>query len=192
MTVELNPVGLHWMKGSEEDPADLCAHGDFEFRIGGDVLSDGTQGRSLTLSAAALFLLRTLSRPHTSASRVGGHLFPCCGFCMYDVPGESDVVIVGCPNGEDFEIDHQEEGATILVRAVDGREWPVNPDAWRAAVFAFADAVSDFYASSPPRCPTPDDSAGFRAFEAEWERRRDRPFGSIRGEREPSRDGPTP
>ena len=71
MTVQLIPVGLHWMKGSEDDPSDLCAHGDFEFRIGTDVLSDGAQDRSLTLSAAALFLLRTLCMPHTSASRVG-------------------------------------------------------------------------------------------------------------------------
>jgi len=169
------------MKGSEDDPSDLCAHGDFEFRIGTDVLSDGAQDRSLTLSAAALFLLRTLCMPHTSASRVGDHLFPCCGFCMYDVPDDSDVVIIGCPNGEDFEVDHQKGGTTVLVRAVDGREWSVDSDSWRAAVFAFADAVSGFFASSSPRRPTPDDAAGFRAFKAEWERRRERPFGSMSG-----------
>ena len=191
MPVQLSPVDLRWIKGSEDDPADLCAHGDFEFRIDGDVLSDGSAGRGLTLSAAALYLLRTLSRSHTKAKPVGDHLFPCCGHAMYDVPDQDDVVICGCPNGEDFEVDHREAGASVLVRGADGREWSVDRDSWRDAVFAFADAVSEFYARSSPKRPTPDDAAGFRAFRGEWERRRGRPFGRISGEQGRHPDGPT-
>ena len=174
MSVQLTPIDLRWIKGSEDDPSDLCAHGDFEFRIDGDVLSDGTAGRELTLSAAALYLLRTLSRSHT---RDDEHLFPCCGFEMYDVPDQDDVVIVGCPEGETYEVLLREADESVLVRDADGREWSVGEDSWRAAVFAFADAVSEFYARSSRRRPASDDAAGFRAFQAEWERRRGRPLG---------------
>lgn len=186
MPVTLRPVGLHWL-GGDDRPSDLCAHGDFELRIGDDTLSDGTQARGLTLSAAALYLLRTLSSPHTSATPVGDHLFPCCGFCLYGVPGERDVLIVGCPGGEDLEVDHGEDGSGVLVRSAGGREWAIDWSSWKTAVFSFADAVSAFYASSAPREPAPEDAAGFRAFVAEWERRRGRPFGRVTDEQ----DGPS-
>lgn len=191
MSVQLSPVDLRWNEAAEDDPADLCAHGDFEFRIDGDVLSDGFAGRELTLSAGALYLMRTLSRPHTKDAPVGDQLFPCCGFNMYDVAGESDVLILGCPNGEDFEVDHREGGNLVVVRAPEGREWFVDRDSWREAVFAFADAVSEFYARSLPKRPSPEGAAGYRAFEAEWERRRGRPLAILRDETGPSTDGPT-
>lgn len=95
-----------------DDPKDLCAHGDVTFRLGEDVLLD-TNGRDLTVSAAALYLLRTLSVPHTRELPVGDHLFPCCGFAMRDIPGERDVAICGCPNGEDFEVLHQVQPPTL-------------------------------------------------------------------------------
>lgn len=192
MFVQLSPVHLRWIKGSKDDPEDLCAHGDFEFRIGGDVLSDGSAGRELTLSAAALYLLRTLSRSHTRDEPVGDHLFPCCGHAMYDLPDQDEVVIVGCPDGEDFEVDHREGDALVLVRAAGGLEWSVDRDSWRDAVCTFADGVSEFYAMSSPKRPTADDAAGFRAFQAEWERRRGRPFGRINGNQGRSPDGPIP
>jgi hypothetical protein len=179
MSVQLSPVDLRWINGSEDDPADLCAHGDFEFRIDGEVLSDGSAGRELTLSAAALYLLRTLSRSHTKDEPLGDHLFPCCAHAMYDVPDQDDVAIVGCFNGVDFEVDHRDGGTSVLVRGADGRGWSVDRQSWRDAVFAFADAVSEFYARSSPKRPAADDADGFRAFQDEWERRRGRPFGRI-------------
>ncbi len=170
--VVLQPVKLRWINDAADDPADFCAHGDVEFRIGDDVLLDGTPGRNLTVSAAALYLLRTLSVPHTREAPVGDHLFPCCGFSLYDVAGEPDVAICGCPCGEDFEIRHQVSGAGVIVRAADGREWPVGWPEWRAAVLGFADRVSDFYAACSPKRVAADNVAGFAKFVAEWERRR--------------------
>jgi hypothetical protein len=170
--VTLRPVNLQWIRGADDDPDDLCAHGDVEFRIGEDVLLNPQTGRDLTVSAAALYLLRTLSVPHTREAPVGDHLFPCCGFTMYAVDGEPDVVICGCPGGHDFEVLHEVGGAGVVVRAADGREWPVGWPEWRAAVFAFADEVAAFYAACSPRRPADDDAAGFRRFAAEWERRR--------------------
>jgi hypothetical protein len=169
--VILQPVRLRWIQGAADDPKDSCAHGDVEFRIDDDVLLD-TNGKDLTVSAAALYLLRTLSVPHTKATPVGDHLFPCCGFAMWDIPGQDDVAVCGCPNCEDFEILHQTSGEGIVIRAADGREWKADWPEWRASVFAFADRVSEFYTACSPKHPSEDDVAGFKKFQLEWERRR--------------------
>ncbi|HYH63302.1 MAG TPA: hypothetical protein VD866_01245 [Urbifossiella sp.] len=170
--ITLRPVNLRWIQGAADDPLDLCAHGEVEFRIGCDVLLDPTAMKEVTVSAAALYLLRTLATPHTRADPVGDHLFPCCGFAMYEVDGQQDVVVCGCPNGEDFEVLHRVDGAGVVVRAADGREWFCLWPDWRAAVFTFADAVSTFYGKCSSKRPAADYEAGFRCFLAEWERRR--------------------
>jgi hypothetical protein len=176
--VDLKPLNLRWIKGPVDDPWDLCAHGDVEFRISTDVLLEGAKGRNLTVSAAGLYLLRTLSVPHTKAVPVGEYLFPCCGFSMYDVPGQDDVVICGCANGVDFEVLHEARGAGVIVRSDDGRAWPVEWSRWREAVFGFADRVSAFYAAASAKQVTDEEDArGFGKFVAEWERRRGRPLG---------------
>jgi len=57
--ISLRPTGLHWINGSTDDPADLCAHAGVEFEIDGDVL---IQGGQWTVNAAAVYLLRTSFR----------------------------------------------------------------------------------------------------------------------------------
>lgn len=172
----LRPLNLCWVKGVADDPKDLCAHGDVEFRIGDDVLLV-TTGMGLTVSAAALYLLRTLSISHTQGNPVGDHLFPCCGFNMWDLPGQDHVAICGCPGGEDFEVLHEDGGTGVVVRAADGREWQVGWPEWRGAVLRFADRVSEFYAACSPKQPTEEDAPGLKKFLAEWQRRRAQPFG---------------
>jgi hypothetical protein len=174
--VVLRPLNLRWINGPGDDPQDLCAHGDVEFRVGENVLLDPTAGRNLTVSAAALYLLRTLSAPHTKQSPVGDHLFPCCGFTMYDIDDQDDVVICGCPSGVDFEVRHQ--GGEVVIRSDEGREYRAAGDEWRSAVFEFADRVSSFYAGAATKQPADDeDRRGFAKFASEWERRRGRPLG---------------
>jgi hypothetical protein len=144
------------------------------------LLGVDTNGKDLTVSAGALYLLRNLSNPHTKADPVGEHLFLCCGFAMWDVPGKEDVAVCGCPNGEDFEIIHEVSGTGVVVRAADGREWQIGWPEWRTTVFGFADRVSAFYAACSPKQPSAEDAAGFQKFRAEWERRRGTPFGRTR------------
>ncbi len=172
--VTLRPVNVSWIKGATDDPTDLCAHGHIEFRVGNDVLMNPVTGPEVTVSAAALYLLRTLSWPHTKAHPVGEHLFPCCGFVMYDIEGQEDVVLMGCPKGTDFEIQHAEDGKVVVVKSSDGREFRVGWSAWVDAVRGFADKVAEFYGKSSPKEPSEEDAAGFRRFAAEWERRRGR------------------
>jgi hypothetical protein len=171
--VIIRPLNLRWIRGAADDPKDLCAHGDVEFRIEDDILLDAITRKDLTVSTAALYLLRTLAVPHTRDAPVGDHLFPCCGFSMYDVGDQEDVVICGCPNGEDFEVFHDVSGAGVVVRATDGSNWHVGWPEWRTAVFHFADKVSEFYAASSSKEPhEEEDAKGFRKFVAEWYRRR--------------------
>ncbi len=66
-----------------------------------------------------------------------------------------------------------------MVRAADGREWMVGWPEWRAAVFAFADRVSEFYAACSSKQPSEDDAAGFKKFQVEWERRRGAALGTM-------------
>jgi hypothetical protein len=180
VVVILQPIRLRWIQGEDDDPKDLCAHGDIDFRIGQDVLVDDSNGKDLTVSAAALYLLRSLSTPHTEETCSGENLFPCCGHSMWDIPGKEDVTITGCPLGVDFEIRHEPNGETFVIRADDGREWSVPRSEWREAVFYFADRVSDFYASCLPKQPTKDDAPGFDKFLQEWERRRGLPLGRTK------------
>lgn len=173
----LQPVGLCWIKQVADDPGDLCAHGHVDFRIGEEVLVHPLDRPEVTVSAAALYLLRSLEKSHSREAPVGDQLFPCCGFSMFEEAGSPDVVIIGCPNGLDFEVLH---GSNVQLKARTGRSWHIPMIEWRAAVFAFADRVSEFYASCSAKCPTAGDSAGFRRFVAEWERRRGAKFGANR------------
>lgn len=180
MDIILRPVNLRWINDATDDPADFCVHGEVEFCIGGDTLVTPAVTKGYTLSAAGLYLLRTLSKPHTPESPVGEHLFPCCGFTLYDICGEQDVVVQGCLSGIDFEVRHREAGDGVTVRSPDGREWDANWDEWRAAVLGFADSVSDFYAACSSKQVAPNDQAGYAKFVAEWERRRGKGFGRRR------------
>jgi len=122
-----------------------------------------------TVSAAAIYLLRTLSQSHTAASRVGDHLFPCCG-TMLDAGGP-DVLIIGCLGGSDFDV--QREGDRIVLTHGSGAH-EVSFRAWSDAVCDFSDSVRAFYDRSLPRQPSDEDDAkALRAFLTEWTRRRE-------------------
>jgi hypothetical protein len=168
--IVLRPTNLHWLDGSTDNPQDLCAHSGVEFQIDGEQLVQGNDG-DWTVSAAALYLLRTLSRPHTKTAPVGEHLFPCCGRGFYEVEGEEDAVLVGCNRGIDFEILRVSDDVTTTAK--DGLQYRVSFPDWRNAVCGFCDAVRDFYAASSPKEPADaDEQRGFELFLSEWSRRR--------------------
>jgi hypothetical protein len=165
----LRPTNLHWIE-SIDDASDLCAHSPVEFRICDATLINPADG-DWTVSAASVYLLRTLSRPHTKQQPVAEHLFPCCGNGMFDVDGEDDVLIVGCNSGIDFEVVHA--GGEVLLTTADDARYSVQSSDWRGAVCQFADAVQAFYAASRPKNPEDDtDRAGFVKLIGEWARRR--------------------
>jgi hypothetical protein len=170
MTIFIRTTRLHWLDAFPDDPSDLCSHSPVHVEVNGALLVKPEDG-DCTVSASALYLLRTLSRPHDSTSRVGEHLFPCCGHAMFDV-GTPEVLILGCPGGDDFDVVRSHDVVTLSRPGGFVHEVPFL--AWREAVCAFSDAVRDFYERSPPRQPRDDvDAKGFGVFLAEWTRRRE-------------------
>lgn len=163
---------MRWITENDESAADICVHGDVEFEVNGEVLVEPAKAENLTVSAAALYLMRTLTASHTREAPLCELLFPCCGRAMWDIEGQCDVLITGCGSGEDFEIRHQQDGSGVVIRAHDGREWSVGTEEWQVAVMAFADSVAEFYSRHPRRKPSTEDKPGFAKFLSEWERRR--------------------
>ena len=167
--ITLAPTRLHWINDDGiDDPEDLCAHSPVHFEIDGDSIVSPDDG-DVAVSAAAIFLLRTLERDHTEDDPVGDQLFPCCGHAMYDT-GEDDVVICGCPNGIDLNVSH--DGKSIQVSAAEGRKYSVPSDDWRQAVMQFSNTVRQFYDDSLEKKPFDDEqAAGYAKMLSEWNRR---------------------
>ncbi|MDB4766848.1 hypothetical protein OAG71_04090 [bacterium] len=171
--ISLLPTRLHWIKDDgKDDPKDLCAHSPVRLEINGDTLVAPEDGDA-TVSAAALYLLRTLEADHTKLNPVGDQLFPCCGHGMFDT-GDADVVISGCPNGSEVFVERLGDITRLTTPA--GVSYEVPNDEWRGAVHDFSDAVLDFYKQSASKTPHDDEqSAGFAKMMCEWKRRRGGP-----------------
>ena len=166
----LRPTNLHWIGGSVDDSADLCAHSSVDFRIGDSVLVKPSDG-DWTVSAAALYLLRTLSQPHTKQRPITEYLFPCCGNGIFEVDGQADVQIVGCNSGIDFEVIRIAD--EVILTAQDGTKYRVTFSDWSKAVCEFSDSVREFYSASSPKQPEEDwEIRSFHKFLSEWSRRR--------------------
>jgi hypothetical protein len=165
----LRLLSLHWLNTlpAEED---LCAHGRAAVQLGGVELCDATE--EWTVSAAALYLLRTLAADHTPEHPVGDHLVPCCGFAMWPDETSDDVLVVGCPNGVDWRVEH--EPGQVRLTAPGGKTVVVPFQDYRTQVLRFADQVEAFYQrSGPKKLPADaDDAQGYERFWAEWHRRR--------------------
>jgi hypothetical protein len=168
--VILKAHNLRWIDDSLDNPEDLCAHGGIEFSVEGLYISRPEDGK-WCVSAAALYLLRTLSQSHTSENPVAETLFPCCGHSMFAIEDREDCVIIGCPNGINFDVIYDK--GDIVIKTSDGQIKRVRRKTWVNAVISFSDQVSDFYKSSSPKKPYDQTSKdGFEAFLGEWQRRR--------------------
>lgn len=171
--LSLSLLKAHWLD-APEPLDDQCAHGTVSLSVDGHSLVSPQDGE-LTVSAAALNLLRTIEHDHTPESPVseGGQLFPCCGFNVCAGGERFPVLIVGCPTGVDIQVVHVHEG--VAIRA-NGFESFVSEQEWRRAVVSFAESVLDFYDREPPRNPIKDaeDRRGWRAFWQEYRERLER------------------
>ncbi len=157
---------INWIDGKTKNQSDLCAHGHVTVKIG-DYYDEYFGG---SVSATALYLLKTLSRDHIFGAE--NQLVPCCGFSMNAVErnefGEI-CEILGCPDGLDWTVKH--DGTSIHLIVKDGTSVAIPFEQYKTAVFAFSDKVKQFYDSSLPRnisdCDEYD-KAGFKAFCDEW------------------------
>ena len=166
----LQLLTLRWLDTlpAEED---RCAHGKVEVRIGETMVSDAS-GEEWTVSAAALYLLRTLTQSHTPESPVGDQLLPCCGFAMWPDDSTENVFICGCPNGLNWRVEHEQ--TNVRLTPDNGPAITIATENYQAQILAFADQVEQFYRTSAPKQvpDDADDARGYELFWAEWHRRR--------------------
>ena len=182
MAIELEASDLHWIKREEDDPGDHCAHGCVSFRV--NETSFVEPDRRWTLSASALYLLRTLEDSHTHSDDVtqGNYLFPCCGFNVWPSDtGKYKVYILGCPNGIDVHIILQNN--LVVIQSLDGKSETVSFLEWVNAVCNFADQIMAFYRSCSPKLEHQDDydRIGWAEFWKEWEYRRNKSYSTLGG-----------
>lgn len=165
----LHPRDLTWINYQVDDPYDLCAHGKVQFDIDGVNLVRVEDGE-WTVSAAALFLLRTLKKDHSTKAPLFENVIPHCGTGFYVKEGEDDVKIIECPIGINFQVIHIRDTVQIIMN--DEKTFIVTSEEWQNAVLTFSQAVREFYAASTPKTPVDhSDKAGFDKFMLEWKNR---------------------
>jgi hypothetical protein len=168
--IKLEIHELQWINGSADDPKDQCAHGRVNFEVNGTVFVKPEDGL-WTVSAAGLYLLRSLSEDHTPSNSIAdGFLFPCCGFDVWLIGTRFKVVCIGCPSGIDVSITHT--NGEVVLHSPSGTE-SLSSSAWREAVLAFVSKVRNFYQVSSPKEAIQDElgKPGWAAFWQEWDER---------------------
>ncbi len=156
---------LQWIDGARDNPQDLCLHGRVMVQIGETVLEDCG-----TVSATALYLLKTLTEDKT----ISPHeiqMIPCCGHTILPDEAGENVIILGCDTGTDWSTRH--EGGMIRIDLPSGETEFVRLDDYRGEVFRFADKIEAFYSACTPKTFEDDsEREAYAAFWREWRHRR--------------------
>ena len=163
--IHLSLSDLGWLDGRPDDHNDRCAHGRVCLEVDGTFLMRPEDG-AWTVSASALFLLRTLTDDHTPDEPVAeaSQLFPCCGFNVAEGSDRYPGLCFGCPTGIDVWVQHA-DGQVTLTRGNLQATIPFRD--WVRAVHAFADDVTRLYAESAPKA-APDNAAEANAWATFW------------------------
>lgn len=158
---------LYWINKSLDNPEDLCLHGDVIAVIGDERIEE-----SCTVSAAALYLLKTITENHIINE--DNQMLPHCGHFL--IPNETNdtVVISGCPYGTDWSVLHND--GKIELTTENGNTVALESRQYESTVRKFADEILSFYQQAAPRkIPGGDagdfDRKGYIAFWNEWFRR---------------------
>lgn len=160
----LDILSMYWVNGDSDDPHDLCLHGDVLVAIGGE-----THGYAATVSAAGLFLLRSVSEDHLIGS--GHHLLPCCGHFMIANDAIDAVDIIECSEGMDWSVIHS--GDTVQITSEGGQMADMSLSEYAKTVLLFTRKVEEFYGVCAPKILPEDQNEqnAYVAFWKEWHRR---------------------
>ena len=157
---------FEWLGGTADDPEDLCLHGMASVLVGAESFS-----YPCCVSAAALRMLKTLTEDH-EVTNSGEQMLPCCGHSMIANDARDSVAIIGCDNGIDWTVRHENGGIRLITAT--GRQALIDKVLYRKEVLRFADAVEAFYQSCKPKILPEDEIGreGYQVFWNEWHRRR--------------------
>lgn len=161
----IDAESLYWIKNDDaDDPDDLCLHGHVFAKIGEEIFE-----YDATVSAAGLYLLRTLTDNHIIHDDQA--MLPCCGHWMMANGDLSSVDIGGCPNGIDWSVIHEDGKIKLVTES--GKETFIDIDNYREEVYTFVDKIDAFYKKCSPKNLTEVDVMsrdGYTAFWNEWRR----------------------
>ena len=160
---KLEILDKYWLPGMPEEE-DLCLHGKVRVHIGDAVLED-----KVSLSAAALHLLRSITEDHELDCLA--KLFPTDGFC-WTPDGEGSIYLGGCPNGGiDGRVMHAGDMVSIALDDLQPVQLPL--EIYRKQVVAFVDEVEMAFRQSMAKVVTAElDKLWYPCFWKEWRRRR--------------------
>ncbi len=162
----IDATDLHWIDKSADNADDLCLHGHTVVHIGDERLEFDA-----TVSATALYLLKTLTEEHIIDTDIA--MLPCCGH--FYIPDEAleNVAIIGCGNGIDWTVKHSENNVVLITE--NGTKVTVSSEEYKKEVYKFADKIENYYKSCSPKKMSGDefDRNGYIAFWNEWHRRRE-------------------
>jgi len=137
----------------DDDPADLCSHGDIRLVIGGRMIVSGDGQHGYTISTSALALLRTLESDHSPEHTGRDRLVLHCG--MLDM--------LSCPIGIDWAVTHLADRVRLddVVRCDDiegtvhfpGLAVVIGESEYRRHIVAFAEKAKDLFDAGTPKTP---------------------------------------
>ncbi|MDF9824483.1 hypothetical protein M2475_000799 [Breznakia sp. PF5-3] len=159
---EINVKNLSWIRGAQDNPNDLCAHGTVTAIIGNETFS-----YNATVSSTALSLLRTLKNNHI-IGKEHNQMLPCCGHSFFQNEEQTKAVIIGCNNGIDWSVLHEDEEIKIVTES--NKVTYVTFNVYKEVVFKFADEVKSIYDNSSAKI-LPNDTYlkdGYLLFWEEW------------------------
>lgn len=159
---------IHWLHPPTSE-MELCAHATVAVTDAQKELV--APSRAWTVSMAALHLLRTIERDHTTEAPLATLLIPCCGHALFTDDKTGAIVNIGCDNGLEWWVRHT--GRRVDVHFSEHSQWSGSQQEWCAAVVHFADAVEAFYAAAEPKhFSSSHDTFVYEKFWEEWRRLR--------------------
>lgn len=167
MIFTLKILRQHWIKDNlEDDPEDLCSHGEVLLKIGKELLSDKSSG-SWTLSVASLFLMRTLLQDYT-INDFGNQLLPCCGHTLFFDEKTNQLSILGCPNGIDWSVKHLNN--TVELTTQKEQKTIISYKVYYNTIMSFVEEVASFYGNPKDKTPINDGftDQAYHQFWKEW------------------------
>ncbi|MBZ9626297.1 hypothetical protein G9F71_026180 [Clostridium sp. FP2] len=174
----INILDLYWTHGEndeEDNPEDLCLHGDVYVRIGEEIVADNY---SCTVSSTGLYLLKSLKENHVLGESQN-QMLPCCGFFIIPNDVDDTVEISGCPTGVDWSVLHTNDYVKLITEK--GNEVDIELNSYREIVFSFVDKIEDFYRKCQEKnipqkhIPTNDfEYNGYIKFWREWSNRKNK------------------
>ena len=103
--LEIIPYNLHWLNNSSPEN-DWCVYGGFTLTNNNEMII-AAANEVLTLSAAVIFLLRTIEKDHSFGTKICEQLIPKCADMYVITSGQVGFII--CPFGIDWWVEHSNE-----------------------------------------------------------------------------------